>query len=170
MQGLKLEKIRFFFPTFVCEQKRNLVVQKTRIAIVQGLRIFPASREYFSRFPDFFRFDLVFFVFRIFFVSGGIFPASAGIFLASAKKKILASEGILFRFEKEYFFPCRKVFFMFPALFPLPQNICPIAKNKPAKKNRFGAECDKRTAGKNIPATMKYFSRFGAKRKAGSRQ
>ena len=114
---------------------------KWHVYMIRGLRIFPASRRYFSRFQDFFRVDLVFFPFPVFFSFLGILSASAGIFFRSSRI-CFSRRTIFFRLEKN---PRRMVFLRIRHFSRFQKNLLP------KMFSRFGAKFDKGAASKNFP-------------------
>ena len=95
------------------------------------LRIFPVSQQYFSRFRDFFGYDLVFFPFPVFFSFPGYFFRFRKDFSCFGKRYFSSIRKDLSRFGKN---PRTKIFFTFPVFFgfpkkkPLPRGIFPLRR------------------------------------------
>ena len=88
-----------------------------------GGRIFPASKQYVFQLPGRFPLRPAIFSASGIFSFPFFFSASAEI-SRFGKRYFLASEWICF--EKKFLFSRRKVFFTFPAFFPLPKGIFPL--------------------------------------------
>ena len=117
LTSTKLHLLRF---------SRSTSGQRKAADLYNGLRIFPVSKQYFSRFRDFFRFDLVFFPLPVFFSFPGYFFRFRKDLSRFGKIFFLTSERI-FRASKRNFYSAEKYFYV-SGIFFLPKNIFPAAR------------------------------------------